>query len=76
VKYRKSAIFSALAGVRQSFGVYSFPQRVSVPWGPEISVPLTPGTLKKGESMNAVLAIATAVLAVVAVLEYIRRQAK
>jgi hypothetical protein len=76
MKFEKGAIFSPLAGVRQSSGVYSFPQRVSSPRGEENSVPLTPGTLKKGESMNAVLAIATAVLAVVAVLEYIRHQAK
>jgi hypothetical protein len=57
-------------------GFSPFPKGFSVPWGPKNPVPLTPGTLKKGESMNAVLAIATAVLAVVAVLEYVRRQAK
>ena len=76
MKCGKTAIFFLLAGVWQSIGVYSFPQTVSSPRGEENSVPLTPGTLKKGESMNAVLAIATAVLAVVAVLEYIRHQAK
>ena len=48
-----------------------FPRR-----GAENSVPLTPGTLKKGECMDVVVAIATAILAVVAVLEFIRRKAK
>ena len=37
---------------------------------------LTPGTLKKGEGMEVVVAIATAILAVVAVLEFIRRKGK
>jgi len=76
MKSGKSDIVTPLAGVRWYLGFTPFPKEFPHHVGAENSVPLTPGTLKKGESMNAVLALATVVLAVVAVLEYIRRQAK
>jgi hypothetical protein len=56
------------------FGADSLPQRVSAPLGGKPGA-YTPGTSKKGESMDVVIAVATVVLAVVAVLEFVRRKA-